>query len=129
MTGDAMYAGRESIQPRAFAVRHLIIQEVKFRKAQPLADAERRALDRVARGAEVEYDAASRRYVVRCEGVVVRFLPFSVLALYTRGDGEAIRQRRGDDPRHWDVALEENRREVAQLVGEMVALLSAGGAP
>lgn len=119
MTGD-LYTDRDSINPRAFAVRHLIIQEVKFRKGRAAArDAV--VLDRIARGADVVYDGATRQLVVRCEGADIRRIPLNGLTLYARGDGPAPKQLPRDDVRHWDAALEENRRIVHELVDDMAA--------
>lgn len=113
------YADREAIHPRAFAVRHLIIQEVKFRR--PAADpALRMRLDRVARGAYVEYDRDTHELVVRQDGVEVRRLAFADVQLYSRGDGGAADQRVGTDVHHWDDALEQNRALVRQLVDDML---------
>ncbi len=125
MSRAALYHDRESIQPRAFALRHLIIQEVKFRKHAPLGDAERARLDRIARGVDVDYDATAHAFVVRCEGVEVRRLPFDALTLFQRGDGAAAVQDRATDTRHWDTALERNRALVRDLVTAMASRLAA----
>lgn len=129
MTGDPAYVDRESIQPRAFAVRHLIIQEVKFRKGQSPDATTRERLDRVARGVEVEYDTRAHCFVLCCEGVERRRLPLDAFTLYFRGDSQHSTQRCDGDPRHWDVALEENRRLVATLVREMAAALAPRAGP
>ena len=120
---DGLFHDRESIQPRAFAVRHLVIQEVKFRKQRQPDASTLRLLERVARGADIEYDAGSHSYVVRCEGTELRRIPMDALSLYSRGDSAAVTQRTTDDLRHWDAALEENRRQIAALVDDMLKLL------
>lgn len=122
---EPLYEDRESIHPKAFAIRHLVIQEVKFRKAG--ADAATSArLDRIARGIEVEYDTLAHAFVVRCEGTTVRHIGLETLTLYARGDTAVAHQRRDDhDVRHWDMALEENRRYIAALVDDLVARLRA----
>lgn len=112
-----LYADRDSINPRAFAVRHMIIEEVKFRlRAGAL---QRGALERVARGVTVDYDSASRGFVIALEGAEVRRLPLDSLALYHRGDAASAVQERGADVRHWDSALERNRMVIRGLVDEM----------
>lgn len=125
MSRSAFYHDRESIQPRAFALRHLVIQEVKFRKHGPLGDAERAVLDRVARGVEVDYDAAAHTFVVRCEGADAQRLPFDALTLYHRGDSTAVAQERATDLRRWDTALEHNRVLVRDLVTAMASRIAA----
>jgi len=122
---SAFYHDRESIQPRAFALRHLVIQEVKFRKNAPLGDAERPVLDRIARGVDVDYDAAAHAFVVRCEGAEVRRLPFDALTFYRHGDGTAVAPERATDAQHWDDALERNRALVRDLVTAMALRLAA----
>jgi hypothetical protein len=112
-----LYADRDSINPRAFAVRHMIIEEIKFRlRAGAL---QRDALERVARGVTVEYDSMTRGFVIALEGAEVRRLPLDSLALYHRGDTASAVQERGDDVRRWDAALERNRAVIRALVDEM----------
>lgn len=125
MTGE-LYADRESINPRAFAVRHLVIQEVKFRKAaMPGNDAFQHAqLDRVARGVDVSYDSGSHALVVRCEGVAIRRVLLDELPLYARGDTAVPANQPLTDARRWDSALEKNRQFVRSLVDEMLAGLA-----
>jgi hypothetical protein len=121
---DGLFHDRESIQPRAFAVRHLVIQEVKFRKQRQPDVLHLTLLERVARGVEVEYDAGPHGFIVRCEGRDVRRIPMHALSLYARGDSAAVTQRTTGDLQHWDAALEDNRREIALLVDEMLAMLA-----
>lgn len=125
MSRSAFYHDRESIQPRAFSLRHLVIQEVKFRKNGPLGDAERAVLDRIARGVDVDYDAAAHAFVVRCEGTEMRRLPLDALTFYQRGEGAAMPQDRATDMRRWDDALERNRALVRDLVTEMALRIAA----
>lgn len=128
MTGD-LYEDRQSINPRAFAVRHLIIQEIKFRKTGSGGGSTNTTavLDRIARGADVTYDGDSRTLVVRFEGAEVRRIPLGGLELYTRGDVVSATPAQHDDVRHWDVALERNRRVVRELVDAMATRIV--GAP
>ena len=121
---DGLFHDRESIQPRAFAVRHLVIQEVKFRKQRQLDTSTLLLLERAARGADIEYDAGSHSFIVRCEGMELRRIPMDALTLYSRGDSAVVTQRTTDDLRHWDAALEENRRHIAVLVDDMLKLLA-----
>ena len=122
MTGN-LFADRESIHPRAFAVRHLIIQDVKFRKLGA-SGSDTTVLDRVARGVDVGYDGETRTLVVRFEGSEIDRLPLGGLALYTRGDTATPAQDRREDVRHWDGALEDNRRVIHDLVHRLVALVA-----
>ena len=112
-----LYADRDSINPRAFAVRHMIIEEIKFRLRAGAM--QREALERVARGVTVDYDGATRGFVIAFEGAEVRRLPLDSLALYHRGDTTTAVQERGSDVRHWDSALERNRIVIRALVDEM----------
>ena len=121
---DGLFHDRESIQPRAFAVRHLVIQEVKFRKQRQPDTPTLLLLERAARGADIEYDAGSHSFIVRCEGTELRRIPMDALSLYSRGDSAAVTQRTTDDLRHWDAALEENRRRISALLDDMLALLA-----
>jgi hypothetical protein len=114
---STLYADRDSINPRAFAVRHMIIEEVKFRLRAGAP--QREALERVARGVTVDYDGASRGFVIALEGAEVRRLPLDGLALYHRGDSTNAVQERGLDVRHWDSALERNRLVIRALVDDM----------
>lgn len=115
-----LFAGRESIHPRAFAVRHLIIQDVKFRKMDA-SGSDTTVLDRVARGAEVVYDGETRAIVVRFEGSEIDRLPLGTLSLYVRGDTANAAHDRRDDVRHWDGALEDNRAAIRDLVDRLIA--------
>ena len=124
MTDGHLYHDRESIQPRAFAVRHLVIQEVKFRKLRVADEAQRAMLDRVARGADVEYDAATHSFVIRCDGIQIRRAPLDGFALYERGDNKAPHAVPEANVRHWDSALESNRRLVSEIVDAMIASLT-----
>lgn len=126
MNRTALYHDRESIQPRAFALRHLVIQEVKFRKSAPLGDAERARLDRIARGVDVDYDATAHAFVLRCEGIEMRRLPLDALTFYRRGDTAAVAQEHATDRQHWDAALERNRALVRDLVTAMALRLATG---
>ena len=121
MTGE-LYADRESINPRAFAVRHLVIQEVKFRKLGLTDSAAVAQLDRVARGVDVIYTSATHTMTVACEGAEIRRIPLDGLALYVHGPH--VDAPPGIDARHWDTALEENRAFVRSMVNEMLQHLS-----
>ncbi len=121
---EGLFHDRESIQPRAFAVRHLVIQEVKFRKQRQPDASTLLLLERAARGADIEYDAGSHSFIVRCEGTELRRIPMDALTLYSRGDSAAVPQRITDELQHWDTALEENRRQIAALVTDMLTMLA-----
>jgi hypothetical protein len=102
----------------------MIIEAVKFRLRA--GSPERSALERVARGVGVEYAGATREFVVTLDGAEVRRIPLDGLALYHRGDTAGATQERDPDVRHWDAALEKNRRVIDALVDEM-RLRVAGG--
>ncbi len=130
MNDAPLYHERESIQPRAFAVRHLVIQEVKFRKQRAPGAALEALLDRVARGVDVEYEAATHAFIIRCERLEIRRMPLAAFALYARGDHTAPHNVPDATARRWDHALESNRARVVTLVDAMLAALLAalGGA-
>jgi hypothetical protein len=117
-----LYEDRDSINPRAFAVRHMIIETVKTRLRR--GGNGRAVLERIARGAGVEYDATTRSFVISLEGNEVRRMPLDSLALYVHGDDAG----RANDVRHWDTVLEENRRIVGGLVDEMARRIEGASA-
>jgi hypothetical protein len=125
VTDGLYYHDRESIQPRAFALRHLLVQDIKFRLQRATAATPRTALERIARGADFEYDGATREFAARFEGAEVQRYPLDAFVLYHRGDLASAQQARDADTQHWDRALEQNRRTMAALVDALLARVTA----
>jgi hypothetical protein len=55
-----LYEPRESINPRAFAVRHALLEELEFRQRHAGGDSERARIAALARAIDVAYDASTR---------------------------------------------------------------------
>jgi hypothetical protein len=125
MTDGLYYHDRESIQPRAFALRHLLVQDIKFRLQRATPTTPRPALERIARGADFEYDGDTREFVARFEGVEVRRYALDAFVLYHRGDLANAQQAQEADTQHWDRALEQNRRLMAALVDALLVRVDA----
>ena len=124
MSETNYYATRERINPKAFALRHLIIEEIKFRKLsnQIQIDAEKR-WDRIARGIMVSFLPRRKLYEIYFEGRLFTYISKDQVTFYLRGDTERGQQTQAKLaarlPELSDGILEKNRQFVVSLVNVM----------
>ncbi len=111
-----LYERRESINPRTFALRHLLLEELKLRLRRLADDAARAPLVALARALDVTYDEGQRRFIVtggrgvRCE------VPLADVQLYApRHDASTVTWQR-EDP-----ILRANRTLAAGLVDRLLS--------
>jgi hypothetical protein len=106
-----LYEPRESINPRAFSLRHVLLEEVKLRRQRAAGEDERARLARLARSLDVSYDAPGHRFVVRGPDGASCDVPLEALRLYeARVDAGAGEWRRDDE------ILRANRALAARLI-------------
>jgi len=111
-----LYEPRESINPRTFALRHALLEELKLRLHRVSGDAGRAPLVELARALDVSYDGATRRFVVRGPKGALGEVPLEALRLYEpRVDATAADWQRDDD------ILRANRALAARLIDELLA--------
>lgn len=110
-----LYEPRESINPRTFALRHALLEELKRRQGLLRHDVERAPLAALARALDVSYDAATRRYTVRGNDVMVE-VPLEAFRCYVaRTDASAL---------HWeqeDEILRANRVLTSSVMDQLAA--------
>jgi hypothetical protein len=116
-----LYEPRESIHPRTFALRHALLEELKFRQ-RTAGDVS--ALVALARAIDVAYDATTREFVVCGVGAIAHRVALDALQLYEarRDAGIAVWERRDD-------VLAANREFVGRLVDALLADAPRGDAP
>lgn len=113
------YDPRESINPRAFAVRHALLEELQRRQASAAGEA-RALFAELARAIEVSYDASAKGFAIRAGESAALQLPLDAFHLYdTRGDA-SIAGAPVKDP-----VLAANRAKAAAIVEQLVAPFAA----
>lgn len=118
------YEPRESIHPRAFALRHALLEELKLRLHRLSGDVGREQLVALARALEVSYDAPARQFIVTGLHGASCEVPLDDLRLYQpRTDATATEWQRDDE------ILRANRALAARLIDRLSAPLSRGDAP
>ncbi|MBM3907191.1 MAG: hypothetical protein FJ363_03820 [Gemmatimonadetes bacterium] len=111
-----LYEPRESINPRTFALRHALLEELKFRQRSAGDTAARAALTALARALDVSYDATAREFVVRGAGPSAHRVPLDALQLYEpRRDAKVPSWDRQDE------VLAANRAFAGRLVDTLLA--------
>lgn len=118
---NSLYEPREAILRRVFAIRHMLLEEIKHRrfglKATPNSTLDLR-LVRLARGLAVE--RVANGYAVSVEGKVVLTLAPNELSLYVRGDQpryvEAQATQHLRSPTTPDQALLLNRKRISEIL-------------
>ncbi len=114
-----LYEPRESINPRTFALRHVLLEELKLRLQRTTGDAGRHELVALASALDVSYDHAARRYIVSGVGAVSCEVPLGDLRLYeSRTDALAADWQRDDE------ILRENRALAARVVDQLLSASS-----
>ncbi|MBW7933021.1 MAG: hypothetical protein H3C62_05275 [Gemmatimonadaceae bacterium] len=107
------YEPRESINPRTFALRHALLEELKHR--QRGGGALRDEWTALARALDVSYEPETRQFVVRGVGGASQRVPFGAMQLYeSRAD-----VGRGDWRRE-DEVLRANRTLAAHLIDALL---------
>jgi hypothetical protein len=118
------YEPRESINPRTFALRHALLEELKLRQQRLADDAGRARLVALARGLDVSYDAARRYFVVRASDGASCDVPLEDLRLYEpRTDAAAAEWQRDDE------ILRANRALAARVIDQLSSLPSRDETP
>ena len=131
---DVLYSPRKPIRRHAFAIRHMILEEIKYRrfqlKAAPNPNLDER-LTQLARRVIVEQVAGG--YAVSVEGQVLLKLAVDDLKLYTRGDTprhveqQAVQHLRNDKTS--DRVLDHNRQRITEIVDFLLQHISQGPYP
>lgn len=117
VSGSVLYEPRESINLRAFALRHALLDEIRFRRAGTVDATRRDALSTLARVIEVSYDAPSRSFVVQAADARVD-VPLRDFRFYeARADASTAGARE-------DVVLSANRARAAALVDTLLGLMT-----
>ncbi len=110
-----LYEPRESINPRIFALRHVLLEELKLRQRRVTGDAGRNQLAALARALDVSYDVAMRQFIVRGSGGVSCEVPLTEVRLFEpRSDATA-----DATPDAWqreDEILRANRALAARVI-------------
>lgn len=111
-----LFDPRDSLNPRAFAVRHALLETLKLRLRDAASDPERERLVRLARQIEVEFDSASHGYVVRGVGDARVMVPVTAFRFYEPRDPATA-----DPANVRDEALEANRAQASIVVEQLLA--------
>jgi hypothetical protein len=116
-----LYEPREPINPRTFALRHALLEELKFRRRAAASAADSAVFDALARAIEVTYDASRREFVVQATHGVLHTVPFEALLMYEpRADAQARQWERDDK------VLLANRALAAGIVDVLLAAQRGG---
>lgn len=118
-----LYEPRESINPRTFALRHALLEELKRRQGLLHGDVGREPLVALARALDVSYDASTRRYVVRGNDAMVE-VPLEAFRCYVpRTDASAAHWQREDE------LLRANRTLTSSVIDQLAARTPRRGTP
>ncbi|MFA6165082.1 MAG: hypothetical protein WC700_00560 [Gemmatimonadaceae bacterium] len=109
-----LYEPRESINPRTFALRHALLEELKRRQGLLRDGTDREPLAALARALDVSYDASTRCYAVHGKDAKVE-VPLEAFRCYMpRTDAAAT---------HWqqeDEILRANRVLTSSVIDQLV---------
>jgi hypothetical protein len=118
-----LYEPRESINPRTFALRHALLEELKRRQGPLRGDVGREPLAALARALDVSYDASTRCYVVRGSGATVE-VPLEAFRCYVpRTDASATHWQREDE------LLRTNRALTSRVIDQLAEQAPGRRAP
>ncbi len=109
-----LYEPRESINPRTFALRHALLEELKRRQGLLRGSTGREPLAALARALDVSYDASTRRYLVRGNDATVGVPLEAFRCFMPRTDAAAT---------HWqqeDEILRANRALTSSVIDQLV---------
>jgi hypothetical protein len=110
-----LYEPRESINPRTFALRHALLEELKRRQVLVRAD-ERAPLVALARALDVMYDTSTRQFVVGGTRGAAARVPLDSFRFYdARTDVASDAWHREDE------ILRANRALAARVVDQLLA--------
>ena len=118
-----LYEPRESINPRTFALRHALLEELKRRQGLLRGDVGREPLVALARALDVSYDASTRRYVVRGNDATVE-VPLEAFRCYV--------PRTDASSGHWeqeDEILRANRALTSSIIDQLTTTPPGRAAP
>ncbi|MHB1095894.1 MAG: hypothetical protein ACYC3F_06945 [Gemmatimonadaceae bacterium] len=108
-----LYEPRESINPRTFALRHALLEELKRRQGLLRDGTGREPLAALARALDVSYDTSTRRYVVRGNDATVEVPLEAFRCFMPRTDAAAT---------HWqqeDEILRANRALTSSVIDQL----------
>lgn len=118
-----LYEPRESINPRTFALRHALLEELKRRQWLLDADAGREPLAALARALDVSYDTSTRCYRVSDGGAVIE-VPLAAFRCYVpRTDASTTQWQQEDE------ILRANRELVSNVIDQFVSRSRDGKTP
>lgn len=110
-----LYEPRESINPRTFALRHALLEELKRRQGLLPDDVGRAPLVTLARALDVSYDATTRHYAVRGGDAMVE-VPLEAFRCYVpRTDASDTHWERADE------ILRANRALTSSVIDQLAA--------
>jgi hypothetical protein len=116
-----LYEPRESINPRTFALRHALLEELKLRQRHLAAGAAREPLVALARALDVMYDVATRHFVVTGgRGREIRISLNDFQCYDARVDAKAATWERED------AVLRANRALAARVIDQLLAPPATG---
>lgn len=122
MNTSEQYPSRDSIDPRAFAVRHMILEEIKTRK---LRGDRSTKLNELARAVSVTCAPRDKLYVVSIGNKPCATIPMSEILLYQRGDGGEGRESIPKD----DPILASNNQVSASIVDSLLEICDCSVMP
>lgn len=110
-----LYEPRESINPRTFALRHALLEELKRRQWLLHDASDREPLIALARALDVAYETSTRRYVVRANDAMVE-VPLEAFRCYVaRTDASTTQWQQEDD------ILRANRALMSGVIDQLAA--------
>lgn len=118
-----LYEPRESINPRTFALRHALLEELKRRQGLLRGEVGREPLVALARALDVGYDASTRHYLVRGGDVMVE-VPLEAFRCYV--------PRTDASSGHWeqeDEILRANRLLTSGIIDQLLTTPPGHGTP
>ena len=111
-----LYEPRESINPRTFALRHALLEELKRRQwLLEAADAAHAPLAALARALDVSYDTSTRRYRVS-DGAAVIEVQIEAFRCYAPRTDASTTEWQQVDP-----ILRANRALVSNVIDQFVS--------
>ena len=123
------YTQRQPINRKAFAFRHMILEEIKYRKLSKNLSANRIAiLDKISRGIRVTFVVSQKFYEIFFQGGSFKKVGNDQIVLFLRGDNDAGKRSQleleAKQDQLSDAILKKNRDFVKDLVDELESKFS-----
>ena len=115
-----LFEPREPINPRAFAVRHVLLEEIQRRQEAVPAGRARDRLAALARAIDVGYTVETRCYAVRAAGTTALEVPLAAFRFYQQREDASP-----DSAALRDVILDANRDQARRIIDALVAAADA----